>query len=341
MTRRLCCYAVLCLLLTATATADKRRSVSAGGPRCTFGVLDEFAFVSSIALDATDVYYVDDLDFSLYRLPRGGGVRTLLATFPGEIILDIAVDASNVYVGAIPEDFDNVAAPGTVYRVSKQGGSKSGIASGVVFPFSLVTDDTHVYWVSPGTIKFAEGEILPDGKIERVRKDGSAREVLAAGLSAPLTLAVDATNVYFSESGQAVGNTSAGIRRVPKSGGAVVAINNTHVASEMVLAGNEIVFGGGTLSGSSSGVYAIAKTGGAVRTIAEVLEVASGPRVIDGSVYYLTYEAVGDVFWRVPLAGGTPQMVAAPELTNDTDFEVDECGLYYGHANGSLVKTAR
>src|SRR6185436_14611568 len=105
-------------------------------------------------------------------------------------------------------------------------------------------DDTHVYWVSVGTIQSAEETVLADGKVERARKDGTARQTLASDLSVPFTLVLDGSDVYFGELGIAVGNRSAGTRRVPKSGGTVTHLDDDVAPVELAKTATHLVFYG-------------------------------------------------------------------------------------------------
>jgi hypothetical protein len=336
--RRTLVVALFFLTLASNALAEKRRAVGPSTDRCVFGVIAADVFVDNIAIDATHVYYLDSFENELFRVPKNGGTVTRLAQFAEDFVIDINVDDTNVYVSTIPLVFGPTFLPGSIYAVAKTGGAARTLASGVPFPVKVLSDATHVYWVAVGTVDLEDEEVLPDGKIERVRKDGTDRQTLAGPLSAPLSLALDETHVYFSESGEATGNTNHGLRRVAKSGGAVQILDNTTIAAEMELAGSELVFFGGSSTNDDVGIFRTPKTGGA-RTIIVLDEfVFAGPRVIGGQVYYATIPEdpeLIDAIMRVPLTGGTPQVLVFPELTGE-DFEVDSCGVVFGNQFGEL-----
>src|SRR5436190_1016416 len=185
------------LLIVAVPLFAKHRAVSSPGNKaaCNYGVLDPDVFVNTLTIDATHVYYIDEFDTTLYRIPKSGGARQQLAQFPEVLVTAIAVDDANVYVATIVGDFSATIPPGDIWAIPKAGGTPRTIASGVLFVTQLASDATHVYWVSDGTVKLDEEEILSDGKVERVTKDGSSRQVLASGLSTPTTLSVEDENI--------------------------------------------------------------------------------------------------------------------------------------------------
>jgi len=336
---------LLCFVVPQAFADGKRRSTLPGRGNCTYGVLDKNLAISAIAMDATHVYYVDDFLSAVYRMPKNGGARTKLAelatSFADAVgITDMIVDDTNVYLATLPFSTGDILPPGDLYAIPKNGGTPRTIANGVVFVAQLAADATHVYWVSVGTVNVRSGQVLSDGKVERVRKDGSSRETLANGLSAPLSLVVDDASVYFAEAGVAVGNTSSGLRRVAKGGGLVVHVNDDYFIAYMTPAGDDLVFYGG--NDETGGIMRMPKTGGAAQLLAFEEFVESAPRVTDRYVYYLTFppSAETDSLMRVPLAGGTPELIRFADSA-EGEFEVDECGVYIGTIDGKLVKGPR
>ena len=325
--------------------AGKRRAVgSPGGPGngCPFGVIDADALSARlIAIDATDVYYLDDADGAVFRVPKRGGARTELARFEDFFVLALAIDDSTVYVAGIPDGFDATPLPGSVFAFPKSGGAYRTVVSGVTLPYDLAVDATHVYWPSFGTMNFDREEILSDGKIERVRKDGSGRQALAEGLSTPSSIVLDDASVYFGELGFAVGNPSTGVRRVAKSGGAVAHLDDQYVAATLAISDAHIVYYGGTPDASRVGMLRVAKSGGAAEFLVEDENVAGGPEVFEGQVYYVTLiDEFQDALMRVPVAGGMPQLLTQPDMA-DYDFAIDSCGVYFGTWDGPLMLTPR
>lgn len=339
--------ALLALLLIATplAAAGKRRAVgSPGGPGngCRFGVIDANALSARlIAVDATDVYYLDDADRAVFRVPKRGGARTELARFEDFFVLALAIDDTTVYVAGIPDGFDVTPLPGSLFAIPKIGGAYRTLVSGITLPYDLAVDETHVYWPAFGTMNFDREDILSDGKIERVRKDGTGRQTLAEGLSAPGSIVLDDASVYFGEFGLAVGNPSKGVRRVAKSGGAVTHPDDQYVAVTLAMSDTHIVYYGGTADGSRIGLLRVAKSGGAAEWLVEDADIAGGPEVFEGQVYYIAVrDEVQDTFMKVPVGGGTAQVLTLAD-TSDYDFAIDSCGVYFGTWDGPLMLTPR
>jgi hypothetical protein len=339
--KRQVAVALLSLVVAVPLFAVKHRAVSSPGNKaaCNYGVLDPAVFVAAMAIDTTHVYYLDDVDSIIYRIPKNGGTRQPLAQFPDTAITAMAVDDTNVYVATIVGDSDTTLPPGDLWAIPKAGGTPRTIASGVVFVNEIAADATYVYWVSVGTVKFDEEVILSDGKIERVKKDGSARQELANGLSTPASVAIDDTNVYFGELGAAAGNPSIGLRRVAKSGGATAHMLDDYRVSGIAISGNDLVFVGA--SQTAVGIFRVAKTGGTVTTLVQDENIDSAPHIIAGQVYYITLpDEASDALMRVPLAGGEAFFLRAANAS-DSDFEVDECAAYIGQNDGSLLKGTR
>ncbi len=303
--RTLLCVFVL-LLIPFSAEA-KRRAVNPGGRDCSYGVIDHPEWANWVAVDASDVYYYDEFDFTVYRVAKGGGVRTPLAFVYGLLILDLTVDDANVYLATIPEDdLATIPLPGSILAVPKSGGAYRTVVSGVTFPSQIAADATHIYWAAIGTVNFDTGVALSDGKVERVRKDGSGRETLAANLSEPLSIVLDETDVYFSELGLAQGNPSAGVRKIAKSGGTVVHVQDQYLAADLAESDGQIVYFGATRDTQRAGMLRVAKSGGTSQWIVEDNEILGGPRVFDGQLYYVTTRSDADALMRVPVSGGTP-----------------------------------
>jgi hypothetical protein len=143
--------------------------------------------------------------------------------------------------------------------------------------------------------------------------------------------------------GVAIGNTSAGIRRVPKTGGTVVKVTDDFVALGMTLTGTDIVYAGEARDGfSGGGILRLAKTGGTSQWLVHDDGLLGGPRLFEDQIYYVTTsdDETQDNLMRVPLAGGTPQFLRVPEMV-EYDFAIDTCGIYYGTYEGPLVRTPR
>lgn len=332
-------FAVAFILLAAlSADAAKRRAVSPGG-RCSPGGFITNAFAVGLAVDATHIYYHDELTNTVRRISKDGGQSTALVSLGSDSYTAMILDETHVYVAAfeLPEDL-TAFPPANIRSVPKAGGTSTVLATNVLFPYQLAVDATHVYWTSVGTFDFIEEEIESDGKVERVAKNGTGREVLVDDLSGPLGLVLDGNDVIFSESGLAVDDVSAGLRRVSKTGGPVTHMNEDTVAAAIVVTGNDLVFYGGSAVTFSNGLFRMPKSGGTVTELIEDEFIVGEPRVRDGKVYYLTADEENEIYTisYVPLTGGAPSVAVTADFGTE-DFELDDCAIYYATFDAILA----
>jgi len=160
--------------------------------------------VTSLAVDATSVYWggtrVQSVPFT------GGTAKTLQTLSVSDYADGLALDATAAYyVDRLPE---------TVVRLDLGTGTASPLgparnAQSSPLWFSIVGDDTDVYWAANNA-----GETL-----WRMPKTGGAAVSLIAGVDSPAGLALDQDTLYWIESG--------GIYSIPKLGGAP-----SHLAQE-------------------------------------------------------------------------------------------------------------
>ena len=209
---------LLAVSIVVPAAGDRRRAAYPAAPPCAEAVIASPFLTVDLAIDGSYIYFADD-NGGLFRAARNGGQILKLAQLPGDdVVSSLAVDDTSVYFIAVP--FDGFLA--SIDSVSKSGGPVSTLVAGAVTPFDLLIDGDFVYWNSLGT---PSGEDFnSDGTIERVRKNGTQHTTIASGLSYPLAMALDGDNVLFGETGLGLGNPSAGLRSVAKSGGTVTSL---------------------------------------------------------------------------------------------------------------------
>lgn len=148
-----------------------------------------------IGVDEGAIYWVSG--GRLVAVRKDGLTPTTLAraqAFAGAI----ALDTTSVYW------VDDCA--GAVRRASKRGGPPTDLAELLANPSRcqddrfvldecqfmcsvIAVDETHVYWVEAD-------------RVRRVPKSGGAADVVAAGLAAPVSVAVDSRSVYFTTRGE-------------------------------------------------------------------------------------------------------------------------------------------
>lgn len=170
----------------------------------------------SIAVDTNDVYFADGGDGMVGKVAKTGGNPVVIASAQ-TLLGSIAVDATSVYWTAT----DAQGLKGSVLKAPTAGGAATVVASGW-FPLltgggcgtitqSLAVDGAHAYWATGSGDVGASVLSAPVG--------GGAAVTLAMrselGEGAPGTLAIDGTNVYWSD-GQAFHKTPLGGGDSPK-----------------------------------------------------------------------------------------------------------------------------
>ena len=314
--------------------------MSPGAPgHCLTGTVSNDAYAFLLDEDGQHVYWVDDSDGTLRRAPIGGGAELQLAALSGWIPLSMTVDDSNVYIGALPLAALASPMPGVILTIPKSGGTLAVLVSGVLTPFDVETDATHLYWAASGTFDIPDETIAPDGRIERSLKNGTGRQTLAENLSAPLDLALQEDGVYYGETGLAEGDETVGVYVVGKSGGAVTTIDDDTAAGYVTVAGDDVVVWGGDAQVQNA-LFVIRKDGGGKRTLVQDDFLGSGARVSDGVAYYLVEGEAANELWSVPVSGGTPARLRGDVYFTD-DFEVDACAVTVGTESGRVERSRR
>jgi hypothetical protein len=237
---------------------------------------------SAIALDERYVYWASpDV---LRRAPLAGGEPVTLAT--GNGLRGIMLDGDHVYF------FQSSLGSGSIDRVPKEGGESERLASALQ-PSALAIRGSDLFWSDKAVV-------ISEGAIHRLALDGSATNVMAAGLIQPSSLAVAGDHLYFRStgncligSGRSAECLEPGIQRLPLAGGAVEALSSN--------------LGGGDFVVNESGIYFLA---------------TSPPRIVLASLDGSERELTGNLV----LQGG---------ITNDGSLRTDGSALYW--ADGEKV----
>lgn len=160
------------------------------------------------------------------------------------------------------------------------------------------------------------GTHMPIGGNGGAPRDGSVEGGTATSLLSGQTnvraIATDSSWVYFASASDGATAKSGAVRRVSKLGGAAQDLaTGLDSPYAVFLSGNELFFSTPDPTGIAGAVQAVASAGGMPRTVVMGI---SAPTWLanDGSfVYYpTTFGGTGVSIERVPLGGGTSQIVA-------------------------------
>jgi hypothetical protein len=296
-------------------------------------------FPTSIALDGSDVYWID-FDSDIYVSPLSGGPPLLVATLGEWLPLAVELDETSLYIAAIPFEaiFDPV--PGAILVVPKSGGEPEVLVSDVMFPWDLALDATHVYWASLGTLDFSGGSLRSDGSVGRARKDGTGRQNLATDLSGPADVALVGDDVFFGQTGFADDDPTMGLYRVAKEGGGIHGLIDDLAVLGLAAADDALVLLAGDPTTLAVGLFRSSLDGTQVLQLVVDEEISAPPRVIDGRAYYISGgddETPGTLRWVSIADPGTPVDVVSALFTGP-DFEVDACSVVFGVADPEALR---
>ena len=182
------------------------------------------AYPTSLAVDATHVYYAAQ-GWLIARAPISGGTpETLFTTSGAYDAFDITIDAANIY-------FSLTGKAGSIQKVPLTGGTASVLATNANYPYSIAANSTHVYWADIGT-----APTYADGTINRVPIVGGKVEVLAVAQCQPEAVRVDASYVYWVT---ACGGT---VARAPLAGGPTRILASGQKGPSFLALGEETVY---------------------------------------------------------------------------------------------------
>jgi sugar lactone lactonase YvrE len=238
----------------------------------------------------------------------------------------IALDAKNAY-------FSNVAAPGSVVAVPLGGGTATTLATGLGTPDTIAIDATHAYTADQtgnsimvtmldgsGFMQLVNMQMAPTGlaldaqdrnvywtnamggTVTTAKLASGTESTLAAGLTSPYAIALDATSVYWSDVADGT------IVKLPLSGGAPVTLAKGLMNPSAIVVDAKSVY---WVDGKAGVVAKVAIAGGAVTTLASGQKGPDALALDASSVYWTNAgDAIDGSVMRVPIAGGKPVTLA-------------------------------
>lgn len=342
MTRKAILCALALVTLWSVPAFAKRRVLTPGVPdRCAHGTIAIFAAPLHFAADDTYVYWIDEFDAKLWRVPKTGSFEDredLSAELLDWIPLEMVVDDTTIYIGALPASIVfGSTQPGAILTVPKNGGVLSVLVSGVHAPFGITADATHIYWADTGTVNFQSGHVANDGKIERALKNGSSRQTLAQNLSAPLDVLLEGDRVWYGETGLADGDPTVGVYHVAKTGGAVTTVENKTASAEMALTDEAVIVYGGNDT-IDNALFAVPRNGSAAKALDIDAAIVGAPQVRGGRAYYVKEGDEANELWSVPIDGSADAVLVRDDLYYLEEFLIDGCAITVGTVMGEIVR---
>ncbi|HEY6463795.1 MAG TPA: hypothetical protein VIY73_26680, partial [Polyangiaceae bacterium] len=248
------------------------------------------------------------------------------------------------------------------------GGAPTVVATNQDYPWAIAVDDNNVYWTNYDNASAPEnGGATSSGAVMKVPLTGGTPVTLDQGLAGPWGIAIDATNVYYTNAG------GGHVKSVPIAGGTVTTLaSNQQTPVGIAVDGTNVYwanYANGTIGatakggGGGVGVLTTSNTAAYVEAVAvnattlffgsndgnTTSVVASMPLAGSSSPTILasgrdTVNAIAldstNVYWveddvnpqgnisTLPLGGGTVTKLA-PGVDYPTAIAVDATGLYY------------
>jgi hypothetical protein len=280
-----------------------------------------------LAIDATNVYWgTGQANGGVWKVPIVGGAASLLiggqASPHG-----LASDGTTLYFA---NEGSSTTCSGTLEAIPISGGAVRLLASAQCYPFDLVLGNGDVYWTNQS-----------NGSVWSLSKsNGSAvATALVAGLGSnhAAYLAVDATNVYFTDP------TAGVVNRVPVGGGALpTGMTPSGVAPlQLAISSSNAYFGSKLSSSTTATVSSVALTASGAMPSATVSGLPSVSGIAtDGAHIWFAESTTGQIH-RTTITGSNDTILASMQGTPNC-IAVDSTSVYWvSGQSGMISKTAK
>ena len=296
----------------------------------------------AIAVDATNIYWIDDTLGTVNEVPLCGGATTTLVETSKlgskTLVPDgLAVAGGEVYFTT--HDFWNPDPNGNVWRVSAAGGTPpTRLVDDLDLPGPIVVTGDSMVWIDSWQ--------TTEGRVMQSALDGTGIEVLATSQNEPLALATSADKTIWSVLGgyQSVGGA---IFQTPMGGGSVDGFV-VGLGTPLAVAARD-----GNVYCADEGDLKVENSGRVMKApldlnAGKATTLVSGGRpqgiAVDSANVYWTDSASQSVE-RVPIAGGAPTTIAKGQV-GPLAVTVDDTNVYWvtiaeGKGVGTIMKLAK
>jgi len=285
----------------------------------------------AIAVDGTDVYWVNQGVAEVSKVPIGGGkVTTLYSEAAISAGVGIALDATSVYWTMNFQERGS----GSLAKIGKGGGSPVLLATDEPRLAGVAVDDANAYWTSG---------FSPDtqAKLNSVPIDGGTPTALLTTSFTNL-IAVDATDVYWPT--RHAGNGENCIMKMPKHGGPQMQVGCYRDEPFGLALDATDVYWTSNNSGSSDGgfhpvgtILKVSKNGGTPIILASDQFQPRAIAIDDESVFWSNHNDVDGSLLKVSKNGGTPVVLASGQAPYIFAIAVDETSIYWANAQPGVI----
>jgi len=286
-----------------------------GGQITTLATLDSAP--KDIQMDSINVYWIDEI--SLNQMVAHGGTITELV---GDLNSPVSLAVGSTQLMWVETECCAHGQTGSIFKVSKTGGSKTILTSEADVPGQAAFYDSTALFIEGGHMGTIEGF----GRIAQIHINGGSIETFLGGISADWpSLTLDDSYLYVADEFT--------IKKIPLGGGFPenLAISNFYVG-DLTTDGSYVYW---TEDAPLMTIRKVSVSGGNITTLGSAHLGPSGPIELVGDTLY--WMASHDTFKKILTSGGSPSTIAT-NLPYLSDFAVDDTYLYFSENDTRKIR---